>query len=382
MLNTTQTRTTFKWGKGAALALALTFGMALAGCGNNAGSNAAANAAAASNGGNNASSNTAAASASASTDTDSSSNTTAASTDKKLTVYSAGPEGLATKLIEGYEAKTGVKVEMFQGTTGKILARMEAEKSNPVADVVILASLPSAQGLKDEGLTLPYPEAVNADKLNPDWSDADGNYFSTSASALGIAYNTKLVKTPPTSWEDLTKPEFKDQVNIPDPSLSGSALDFMTGYLSVKGDSGWSLFENFKKNGVAMAGANQEALDPVITGAKGVVAAAVDYMTYSSKAKGEPVDIVYPKDGTVISPRPAAILKSTQHEANAKAFIDYLLSDEAQKMVTDAYLLPGRTDIKADNRANLDEIPQFKVDWDYMNKNGADITEKFTQMFK
>lgn len=357
----------YGWRKGTALVLALTFGMALAGCG---GGSSASQGAASSNTGT--TTNEASASA----------NDTASSTDKKLVVYSAGPEGLANKIIEGYEAKTGVKVEMFQGTTGKILARMEAEKSNPVVDVVILASLPSAQGLKEDGLTLPYPEAVNADKLNPDWSDAEGNYFSTSASALGIAYNKKLVTTPPTSWEDLSKPEFKDQVNIPDPSLSGSALDFMTGYLSAKGDGGWSLFESYKSNGVAMAGANQEALDPVITGAKGVVAAAVDYMTYKAKAKGEPVDIVYPKEGTVISPRPAAIMKSTQHEANAKAFIDYLLSDEAQKLVSDAALLPGRTDIQAENRANLDEIPQLKVDWGWMNEHGTEVTEKFIEMFK
>lgn len=371
MLNFTEMKNKFAWKKRTVLAMTLTFGIALAGCGSNTASGGASSA----NNGANASNN---ASAAASTDA----SQPAQSTDKKLTVYTAGPEGLATKLIEGYEAKTGVKVEVFQGTTGKILARMEAEKSNPVADVVILASLPSAQGLKQEGLTLAYPEAQHADKLNPDWSDAEGNYFSTSASALGIAYNTKIVKTPPVSWEDLTKPEFKDQVNVPDPSLSGSALDFMTGYLSAKGDSGWSLFESLKKNGAVMAGANQEALDPVITGAKGVVAAAVDYMTYKAKAKGEPVDIVYPKEGTVISPRPAAILKSTQHEANAKAFIDYLLSDEAQKLVADAALLPGRTDIKAENRANLDEIPQLKVDWSWMNDNGADVTDKFTKLFK
>lgn len=91
----------------------------------------------------------------------------------------------------------------------------------------------------------------------------------------------------------MTKPEYKGQINIPDPTLSGSALDFITGYISDKGESGWSLFEQFNNNDVAVAGANQEALDPVITGAKGMVAAAVDYMTYKAKAKGEPVDIVY-----------------------------------------------------------------------------------------
>lgn len=299
-----------------------------------------------------------------------------------LVVYTAGPEGMAKKLIEGFETKSGVKVEMFQGTTGKILARMEAEKANPVVDVVILASLPSAQGLAKEGLTLPYPEAVNFEKLNPEWSDAEGNYFSTSASALGIAYNTKLVTTPPKSWADLLNPEYKGQINIPDPSLSGSALDFITGYLSDKGENGWSLFEDMKKNEVAMAGANQEALDPVITGAKGMVAAAVDYMTYKAKAKGEPIDIVYPEEGTVISPRPAAIMKSTKHEENAKAFIDYLLSDEAQKIVADAALLPGRSDIKAENRANLEEIPLLKTDWVWMDEHGAETIDKFTSLFK
>ncbi|GGH10618.1 ABC transporter substrate-binding protein [Paenibacillus segetis] len=347
------------WTKGTALTLTLALGLTLTACGSN--------------------SNSTAKEASASTNNSVPSTQVA---DQKLVLYSAGPEGLANKIIEGFEAQTGIKVEMFQGTTGKILARMEAEKSNPVVDVVILASLPSAQGLKSDGLTLPYPDAKNADKLNPEWSDSEGNYFSTSASALGIAYNTKLVSTPPTSWEDLTKPEYKGQINIPDPTLSGSALDFITGYLSDKGESGWSLFEEFSKNDVAVAGANQEALDPVITGAKSMVAAAVDYMTYKAKAKGEPVDIVYPKEGTVISPRPAAIMKSTQHEENAKAFIDYLLSDEAQKLVSDAALLPGRTDIKAENRANLDEIPLLKADWSWMNEHGTEVTDKFTKLFK
>ena len=58
----------------------------------------------------------------------------------KVTVYMPSPAGLADKLAEAFTAKTGVEVEQFQGTTGEILARLEAEKANPVADVVILAS--------------------------------------------------------------------------------------------------------------------------------------------------------------------------------------------------------------------------------------------------
>ena len=58
----------------------------------------------------------------------------------KVTVYMPSPAGLADKLAALFTEKTGVEVEQFQGTTGEILARLEAEQVNPVADVVILAS--------------------------------------------------------------------------------------------------------------------------------------------------------------------------------------------------------------------------------------------------
>lgn len=159
------------WKKGTSLTLTLALGLTLAGCGSNANSTAKEASASANN---------------------SATNTQA--TDQKLVVYSAGPEGLANKIIEGFEAQTGVKVEMFQGTTGKILARMEAEKANPVVDVVILASLPSAQGLKNDGLTLPYPEAKNADKLNPDWSDKEGTILAVVLLPLVLLITRSLLQ--------------------------------------------------------------------------------------------------------------------------------------------------------------------------------------------
>src|SRR5471030_1119921 len=57
-----------------------------------------------------------------------------------LTVYTAGPGSLAKKLAAGYEKHTGVKVDIFQATTGKVMARLEAEQANPPADVRISGS--------------------------------------------------------------------------------------------------------------------------------------------------------------------------------------------------------------------------------------------------
>ncbi len=306
----------------------------------------------------------------------------AAENAKKLVLYSAGPAPLAKEINKGFETKTGIKVEMFQGTTGDILGRIEAEKNNPVVDIVVLASLPSAEGMKLAGLTQAYPGIQNLKSINPAWHDRDNHYFGYSASAVGITYNTLLVKNPPKDWNDLAKPEWRGKANMPDPALSGSCLDFVSGLASAKKNTAWKYFQQLKKNDLLISGANNAALDMVITGSKSLVLSGVDYMTYEAKAKGEPVDILYPASGTVVNPRPAMIMKTARNLSDAKRFMDYLFSDEVQKLVIKAYLLPGRKDISSDKRPNLNEIRTMKYNWTWMTQHTDDSLDQFNQIFK
>ncbi|MGE7625304.1 ABC transporter substrate-binding protein [Viridibacillus sp. NPDC096237] len=301
--------------------------------------------------------------------------------NKTLTVYTAGPDGLAANVKQVFEEKTGMKVEMFQGTTGKILSRLEAEKTNPVADVVVLASVASMDGMKEADQLQSYKGAENADKINSDWSDAEGYYYGYSASALGIAYNTKNAKVAPSEWTDLAKSEWKDKINIPDPSLSGSAVDFIYGYTEAE-KTGWDIIQSWKTNGLQVNGANKEALDSVITGDKDATISGVDYMAYKAKADGEPVEIVYPKSGTVVSPRAVGIMKDAKNVEGAQAYVNFLLSNEGQKLVTDAYLLPGNKEIPVKDRAALDEIPQLTVNWKGAETKQIDILTKFNEIFQ
>ena len=299
----------------------------------------------------------------------------------KVVVYTAGPDGLAQNIAKEFKEETGIEMEIFQGTTGKILAKLEAEKSNPVADVVVIASWPAAVGLKNDGWTVAYEEAENADKLHEGWVDSDKHIFGYSGSAVGIVYNTNLVSNPGEDWNDYLSSEYKDSLNIPDPSSSGSAMDLISGYISSNGEEGWNFFEGLKENGTVVAGANKEALEPVITGAKKAVIGGVDYMAYSSKAKGEPVDIVYPSSGTVVNPRTVSILKDAPNMENAKKAVDFFLSDKAQKLVDDAYIIPGRSDIKSETRANLEDIKLLNYDLNTMGENEKDKISKFQGIF-
>ena len=136
------------------------------------------------------------------------------------------------------------------------------------------------------------------------------------------------------------------------------------------------------ENGMIVPGANKAALEAVTTGEVGILVAGVDYNAYSSIKKGEPLAIYYPEGGTVVNPRPAMIMKTAPNMENAKAFVDYLLSDDAQKMVADAYLLPGRTDIEYDNRATLSEIPQIPCDWEKMMEISDAAAQKINELCK
>lgn len=311
---------------------------------------------------------------------------TTAADDKKLsgevTVYMPSPSGLNEKYISDFQNKTGLKVNLFEGTTGEILARLEAEKENPIADVVVLASWADGLSLKGTDVLMSYPEAKNADKLTDGWVNQDNTLFGTSASALGVIYNTTELPTLDADWSELADAKYKDMVTIPDPEKSGSCKDFLAGYMYANQENGWKTWEDLAAEGMTVSGANKAALEAVTTGEKAILVAGVDYNAYASIEKGEPLAIYYPKSGTVINPRPAMILKSSKNIDNAKAFIDYLLSDDAQSLVANAYLLPGRTDIKCDNRTNISDIPVINLDWEWMMEHSNEYAQKLNEICK
>ena len=293
-----------------------------------------------------------------------------------LTVYTAGPGSLAKSLASGFEQQTGVKVTVFQATTGKVMARLEAEQANPQADVLISASWDTAEDLHQRGWLLPFASA-NADQVPANLKSAD--YIAQGVSALGIVWNSKSGTPEPKEWRDLTQPAFKDKVTTPDPALSGASLDLLIGLQNSMGDQAWQLFDDLKKNGMVVSGPNAQAVTPVMQGAKAAVFGAVDYVSYGNIQQGESLKVIFPASGTVIAPRPMMILKTSQHADDAKAFIDYVLSPEGQARVADAWLMPARRDVAA-KRPILDALKVLPTTSEGSSERGA-VLARFSQLY-
>lgn len=293
-----------------------------------------------------------------------------------LTVYTAGPGSLAKSLASGFEQQTGVKVTVFQATTGKVMARLEAEQANPQADVLISASWDTAEDLHQRGWLLPFASA-NADQVPANLKSAD--YIAQGVSALGIVWNSKSGTPEPKEWRDLTQPAFKDKVTTPDPALSGASLDLLIGLQNSMGDQAWQLFDDLKKNGMVVSGPNAQAVTPVMQGAKAAVFGAVDYVSYGNIQQGESLKVIFPASGTVIAPRPMMILKTSQHADDAKAFIDYVLSPEGQARVADAWLMPARRGVAA-KRPLLDALKVLPTTSEGSSERGA-VLARFSQLY-
>ena len=294
---------------------------------------------------------------------------------QSVTLYTAGPAGLAKRVTHSFTEKTGIKTEVYQATSGDVLARLEAERGKPRADVVVLASWGEGLAVRDRGLVEAYSSPA-AKKLRREW--VDGGLAAQGGAALALIVNSVQVKKDqrPQSWFDLASPFWNDSLTMPDPTLSGSAAEFIAIFVQVHGPKAWKLFEDLARNGLIVPGPNNAALNPVLSGAKKGTLSGVDYISYGQIAKGESLAIHYPKEGTVVALRPIFVQKDAPHREEARKLVDFMLSDESQDMVAKTYLIPARPDIRA-QRPTPGEFKMLDPDWDYVKKNQTQLVSRF-----
>jgi len=260
-----------------------------------------------------------------------------------VTVYAANPAGLNDQLADAFTEATGVQVEIYGDTTGKITARLDAEWDNPQADIVYLASWAPAAKYAADGRVLDYAPA-NVDSVITDWR-GDG-FTGRDGSALTLVVNTNAAPEIPADWADLTDPKYQDQVLMPDPRESGTSADLIAAMVSAWGkDATWELFDKLFANGLAVQGANGPALDDVVAGSHAVVMGGVDYSAYDAVQAGEAIQVVLPSSGTTVSPRPVFILTDSKNPEAAKAFVDFMFSAKGQALSAANNMIPAQPSV-------------------------------------
>ena len=262
----------------------------------------------------------------------------------KLVLYTSQPERDATQTVAAFrKLYPNVEVDVFRSGTTEVMGKLAAEfaAGQPRPDVLLLADAATMESLKKDGRLMPYPQA-KIDGIEPGAVDVDRTYFGSKLITTGIAVNT-AAKTRPTSWADLAKPEYKGQIAMPSPLYSGAAA-IMLGTMTERPDLGWNYFEKLKASDAVAVRGNGAVVTAVANGEKsyGVL---VDFMAFNAKAKGSPIDFIFPAEGNPAVTEPVAMLKTAQNPAAARAFVDFILSDEGQKLAVAMGYIPARASV-------------------------------------
>lgn len=261
----------------------------------------------------------------------------------KLTVYSAGPRPLAEFAAREFTEATGIEVNLFAATSGQLMAKLEAEKYNPRADVIIVASQVAADALAMDGRLLAYqPDYLG--ELRVEWNHPEGLYLGSAAASVGVAFRAEAAPDA-LRWADFFEGKVPGRVLMPSPSRSGTSGDFVLAWLQQRGSDGWQDFAKAKAEGLEFAGANNQAITNLLIGSHDALLGAVDYLIYAQIARGEPLVMRFPEEGALIVPRPMAIMAETRHAEAARRFVDVYLSEAVQQEAANRHLLPARKSV-------------------------------------
>lgn len=264
----------------------------------------------------------------------------------KLVVYTSQPNADAQATVDAFTAKhPAVEVEWVRDGTTKMMAKLRAEfeAGAPRPDVLLIADMVTMEGLKQEGRLMAH-ETADVSAYDPAIMDTDKTYFSTKLITSGIVYNTSAPMKP-TSYKDLLKEEARNKLAMPSPLTSGAATIHMAA-LTSNPDLGWAYYEGLAEQGANPKGGNGGTYKAVAGGEK-LYGFVVDFLPIREKLKGAPVEFVFPEEGVSAVTEPVAILSTAQNPVAAKAFVDFLISEDGQKLAASQGYLPAHPAIDA-----------------------------------
>jgi putative spermidine/putrescine transport system substrate-binding protein len=315
---------------------------------------------------------------------------------KEITV--AGNGGKIEKAIRDIVApkfteKTGIKVNFIAGLSGEILSKVELQKNSPEIDIAMYVPL-DVQRAANKELTEPLDESSipNLSKLDERFVAVDKVGVPVFGYVIAPAYNTKTFEAngipPIESWNDLIRPEYKGKTAFTDiandwgftilyslAKANGGSLDNMEpGLEKAKELAAYS--DTFYKNSTQMVPAVQQGSADVTVMGSYTIAQVAD--------SGVPLKMVVPKEGAPLQAFNATIVKNAPHKKAAQEFVNYLISEEAQQMISEGGFYPTLKGMKIPEKYESvigikESDPVFKPDIAKLSEIRATWTERWAK---
>ena len=255
--------------------------------------------------------------------------------EDRLVIYTAFEENELKTFWEQFKKDLpdlAAKASYIRGSTGPTIARLEAEKANPQADVVWGVFNDYMTGAAKKGLLEPYA-AKDSSNIAGRFKHPENMWQGVTLLTVAFAVNQKkmaeLKLPPPRSWADLLDPKYKGHLVMSNPSTSGTAYLLLASHAARLGeDRMWEYYDAIDKN-LSQVTKSGGAPGRMAASGETPIGIALAYEVEVAKKQGAPIDVIWPSDGVPWTFEGNGLVKGAKNPGNAKRFLDWAVSKTA-----------------------------------------------------
>ncbi|HSB71305.1 MAG TPA: extracellular solute-binding protein [Candidatus Methylomirabilis sp.] len=308
----------------------------------------------------------------------------AAKKEGKVVWYTSLAVPSTEKIAKMFEAAyPGIKVEAHRTGSERVLQRLMQELQANIknADVVHTSDAGHFVLLKEKKLLMAYAPA-GIEKFPAGFKDRDGFSYGLRSTLSVIAYNPKVIPAAeaPRTWKDLLDPKWRGKLVTAHPGYSGV---ISTHVLALVNLYGWDFFKQMAQNKPMLVQSANDPAQVVASGERPIAVDGSEYFFYQTKKKGNPIEIVYPKEGVPLVVSPSAITSFAPHPNAAKLFTDFIFSKEVQQVLADSEgLYTGHPEVSyPTDKPKLGDLKLLPADPGELEKRNEELKSRFVEIF-
>jgi iron(III) transport system substrate-binding protein len=310
----------------------------------------------------------------------------AAKKEGKVVLYSALDLPVGEKLGRAFEAAyPGVQIQIERSGSERLFQRIAQEHDANIhaCDVVTSADASHFIPWKRDGRLMPFVSEDIAKYFSEQYRDPDGLFATSHIWLCSIAYNTGLLKAEdaPKSYADLLDPKWAGKMVKGHPAYSGT---IMTATFQLARDLGWEYFEKLAKQRVMQVQSSTDPPKKLALGERAVMADGNEYGVLMLKETGQPVEPIYPAEGTPTISGPTGIFADAPHPNAAKLFQAWLHTRETQQFFMDftaQHSVHPQVTSKP-GRRKLSDIKLMKEDPAGVEASSEEIKTRYAKLFR
>src|SRR6202051_1692638 len=310
----------------------------------------------------------------------------AARKEGKVILYSAMDLPVGEKLGKAFEAKyPGIDVQVERSGSERLFQRVDQEFASGIRACHVINSSDASNCIswKRNGWLAPFVSEDIAQHFLPEFRDPDGMSATSRIYLSSIAYNTNLVKPDdaPKSFADLLDPKWAGKMVKGHPAYSGT---IMTATFQLVRELGWEYYEKLSKQRVMQGQSSRDPPKKLALGERAIMADGNEYNVALLKEAGQPVEPVYPTEGTPTISGPTGIFVSAPHPNAARLFQAWLHTRATQQFFIDytaQYSVHTQVQAKA-GRHRISDIKLMKEDPAGVEKMAEEIKTRYARLFR